>query len=366
MKFILNFLQSYNWVLIGSALLLSSIGLLEIYSIQVGEVFIEANLVQRQATFILIGLLAMIVVGRINWRYYSDSVVPSLGLYIASILLLGGLFIFGVEINSSLSWYSLGPVNFEPVELVKILVLIFLARFFSVRYQQMFQLRHTLISLAYFAIPLGLVLAQPDAGSAVILVLLWAGSVLVAGMKPRQVVLLLSGGIITILLAWSFAFADYQKDRVMLLVNPDLDPQGAGYNLRQSLIAVGAGGIFGTGLGLGTQTQLSFLPEAQTDFIFSSIAEETGVLGVVVVLSLYAIVLFHIFKIGINSQHAFQKLFAFSFALLLFVQAFINVSMSLGLLPVIGITLPFISLGGSSVVASWIGIGILHSIRNYR
>ena len=227
----------------------------------------------------------------------------------------------------------------------------------------MYQVKHILLSGFYVFLPVTLTFFQPDFGSIIILVALWIGVLIVSGIKLRHFLILSFCGLLVLSLTWVFLMKDYQKERVVSFVMPS-DPLGAGWSQNQAKIAIGAGEIFGQGLFKGSQTQYGFLPEPHTDFIFSAIAEETGLMGVSVLLMLFLVLIWRIFKIAINSQSNFPRLFSIGFAILLISQIFIHIGMNLGILPIIGISLPLISYGGSGLITILAGLGIVQNIKN--
>ena len=232
------------------------------------------------------------------------------------------------------------------------------------RHIEMYRIRHILLSGAYILLPIVLIFPQPDLGQVLILIALWIGVLLISGIKLRHFLILVLCFLLISILSWSFLLRDYQKERVLSFLFP-YDPLGVSWSQNQAKIAVGSGGVFGQGLGSGSQTQYGFLPEPQTDFIFSAIAEETGLLGVSVLLFLFSILFWRIMKIAIDSQTNFPRLFASGLTIILVSQTFIHIGMNLGLLPIIGIPLPLISYGGSNLIATFIGLGILQSIKTH-
>lgn len=274
------------------------------------------------------------------------------------LVLAGSFAVRGVE-----AWLRFGNVFLQPVELVKLALIILLAKFFSKRHVEIYRLQHLVVSGMYLAIPAGLVLAQPDLGSAIILAAIWVAIIIFSGMKLRHFLLLLAVASLLIFGAWNFTLAPYQKARITAFLNPYADPKGAGYQMIQSMIAVGSGQLWGKGLGYGSQTHLHFLPEAETDFIFAAFAEEWGFVGIAIMLALLLIVLWRIIRIGAHASDNFSRLYALGFGALIFVQSFIHIGMNMGLMPITGITLPFVSYGGSSLVTLLAGVGILQNIK---
>ena len=231
------------------------------------------------------------------------------------------------------------------------------------RHVEMYRFRHIVVSGLYVAVPATLVLFQPELGSLLVMVSIWLGIMLVAGIRARHLIVLTLLGVLLLSFAWIFALEDYQKGRVLTFFNPQRDPYGQGYNVTQSLIAVGSGGIFGQGVGQGVQAQFGFLPEKQTDFIFAALVEELGVLGAAFLIILFAVLIWRIGLVAKRAQNNFARLAAVGFAIMIFSQATINIGMNLGLFPVTGIPLPLVSYGGSSIIMLFITLGFLQSIQ---
>lgn len=359
----MNFLKHFkklDWFLIISSILLVLLGLVSLYSSSLGrDNFVNFN---KQVIYFSIGIFLIFLLSFFDYRIIKNSPYLILIFYFISCLALAGLFFFTEEIRGIRSWYRIGDISINPIEYTKIALIFVLARYFSSRHIEMYRLKHILVSGLYFFIPSFLVLFQPDLGSVLILICLWLGILLISGIKLKHFLILVLCGIIIFAFSWSFVFRDYQKARIISFIEPQLEPLGMGWSQNQSKIAIGSGGIFGQGISQGSQTQYGFLPEPQTDFIFASIAEEMGLIGVTVLLFLYLVLLFRIFKIAIISQNNFSRLFAAGSAILLVSQIFINIGMNLGLLPIIGTPLPFISYGGNNLIINFIILGILENI----
>lgn len=323
---------------------------------------------KKQLFFLAIGIVLMLMIPLFDYRQLKSSSPLVLVIYLFAVALLGAVFIFGSEIRGSVSWFRIGSFSVEPVEFVKIISIVLLAKFFTLRHAEIYRLRHIILSAAYIAIPVVLVLAQPDFGSAILLLAVWFGMMIVAGIKRKHFLALIMLGIAALSVMWFSVFKDYQKERILTFLNPSRDPYGSGYNIIQAKIAIGSGGLLGHGLGQGTQTRLGFLPEAHTDFVFAAIAEEFGFVGALFIFVGYAFLSWRIIKIAGNSSNNFAKLFCFGFLILLFSQFIINTGMNLGLMPVTGITLPFLSYGGSSLISVFIALGIVQSmaVRNFK
>jgi rod shape determining protein RodA len=364
MKSFIIHLRKLDWVLIIVAILLVGFGLLSIYSSSLGKGdFLNF---EKQIIFFGIGIILMIFLSFFDWRMLREDPHLILILYFLCLALLVGLFFFAPEIRGTKSWYKLGPVSIDPIEFTKIVLIILLAKYFSTRHIEMYRINHILISGLYIFIPSLLVFLQPDLGSVLILISLWLGVLILSGIKIRHFLILVLVFLLIFIFSWKTFLKDYQKERILSFIWPQIsDTLKIGWNQRQAKIAIGSGGIFGQGIGKGSQTQLGFLPEPQTDFIFSAMAEETGLIGISFLLFLFSILIWRIFKIAISSQSNFAYLFASGLSLLFIIQIFIHIGMNIGILPIIGIPLPLISYGGSSLVATLIGLGILQSIKTH-
>lgn len=360
MKEVLLSLKRLDWVLVACALLLFSIGILSIYSSSIGKD--DFSNFQKQIIFGIFGFLLMFGLSFFNWRLLRDDPYFIVALYFLGLFALAGLFFFAPEIRGVKKWYQLGPFSLDPAEFLKVVLIILFAKYFSIRHIEMYRIRHILLSGLYVALPVLLLFFQPDLGSVLILIGLWVGVLLVSGIKLRHFLIMAFVAFLVAVVGWNFLLLDYQKQRVVSFFEPS-DPLGAAWSQTQSKIAVGSGLIFGKGFGRGSQTQLGFLSEPQTDFIFAAIAEEFGFFGAAILLFLFSILLWRIVKIAIRAKSNFPRLFAVGFAILLIFKIFINIGMNIGLLPVIGIPLPFVSYGGSNLIASFIALGILQSIK---
>jgi len=286
-------------------------------------------------------------------------------LFLFSSFILLVLIILGHISNGAKSWFSFGLFSFQPVDLMKLVLVLVLAKYFSRRHVEIRDVKHIFISLFYAFIPLVLVLLQPDFGSAMIIFFIWLGMVLVSGIFKTHLLLVFLSAIVIFSLLWVFAFAPYQKARIENFLNPLSDIHGSGYNALQSTIAVGSGQIMGKGLGFGTQSRLKFLPENQTDFIFAAFAEEWGFIGSFLIFLLFGLVIWRILCSAYIGASNFEMLFGMGIAIYLMSHILINIGMNLGLMPVTGITLPFMSYGGSHLLTEFAGLGILMSMRSY-
>ena len=360
MNSILANFKKFDWALLASVFLISGWSLATIYYLSADADFLNFK---KQLAFFVVSFLVMAAASFFNYQIFRNQPLFLVFIYGLASMLLVLVLIFGQKIRGTTGWFSFAVINFAPVELVKLIIILILAKFFSQRYIELYRIRHLAISFAYVILPVFLVLLQPDLGSAFVLLAIWLGLVIVSGIKIRHLFIIILIGLVVAGIMWSGFLKDYQKKRIITFLNPQKDALGQSYNLRQSLIAIGSGKLFGKGLGKGTQSQLKFLPEAHTDFIFAVIAEEWGFLGVIGLFLLFGVLLYRILRIGFLSANNFAKLFSFGIVIMLFVEILINVGMNLVLLPVVGISLPFISYGGSSALVNFLGLGILQSIR---
>ena len=361
---VLIHLKKLDWILITAALFLVGLGLISIYSSSItsGD-FLNFK---KQIIFLVIGFTLMILISFFDWRVLKEDPYLILFSYFFCLILLGGLFFFVSKIRGVKSWYTIGPISLDPIEFTKIILIILLAKYFSTRHVEMYRINHILISGVYLLVPSLLIFFQPNLGSVLILISIWIGILIVSGIKLRHFLILILVFLLIFVFGWKTLLKDYQRERILTFIQPQIsDPLKIGWSQRQAKIAIGVGGIFGQGIGEGSQTQYGFLSEPKTDFIFSAVAEETGLVGVGILLLLFSILLWRIFKIAIESQSNFAYLFASGMAFLFISQIFIHIGMNIGILPIIGISLPFVSYGGSSLVANFIGLGILQSIKTH-
>ncbi|MBU1102711.1 rod shape-determining protein RodA [Patescibacteria group bacterium] len=353
-------IKKLDWILIAAAMAMCAIGSLTLFGIDAGGQ--AGSFFNKQILFVAIGAAVMFGLSFFDYRIFKNYTFIPVILYVILLILLVLVLILGKEIRGSVGWFRLGEINFEPVELAKIIIILVLAKYFSGRHVEVYRVRHIIASLVYVGLPLGLVLLQPDLGSSLILIAIWLGIVILSGIKPRHLMVVLLSGIIISSLAWAFALKPYQQERILSFLNPSKDPLGHSYNLIQSKIAIGSGGLWGKGLGHGSQSQLNFLPEKHTDFIFAVLAEEWGFLGILFLFAVYLLFFWRLIKLIFICRNNFFRLFVAGFALMLFAQIFINVGMNLGLVPITGISLPFISYGGSNLLINFIALGIVQSI----
>ena len=352
-----NKIRDLDFILLACLLLLGFISLATMYSTDGGEMLFHTK--SHFFKFIIFTLL-MLLISFFNIRFWFS--IGYLG-YLITVLMLIYTVNFGITASGSQRWINLYFINIQPSELMKIFIILCLAKFFHrKRLENVNSLYSVLISLIIIFLPMSLVIIQPDLGTAVLIsisgiVVLWF-----AGLNHKYFFYSILISVLSLPFIISF-LKPYQKLRVLTFLNPDRDPLGAGYQIIQSKIAVGSGGIFGKGFLKGTQSYLEFLPEKHTDFIFTLFSEEFGFVGSVFLLLIYSIIIYRIVRIGSISRSYFAKLFCYGFATSMFVYIVINMSMVLGLLPIVGSPLPIMSYGGSSMLATMIGFGIVMSAK---
>ncbi|MEK7228297.1 MAG: rod shape-determining protein RodA [Patescibacteria group bacterium] len=324
----------------------------------------SSSLFTKQLLWLSVGLILLVGVAFTDVRFLRDSRYVVIA-YLCSLALLVLVLLVGKTVKGAQSWFGFGDFSFQPTDFVKILVVIVLAKYFSRRHIAITQFRHLIISAIYALVPIGLILLQPDFGSAMVVALLWLGMALVSGISKKHILLVLGIAIVIFSISWLFLFKPYQKARVVSFINPTSDIRGAGYNAYQSVIAVGSGKILGKGLGYGTQSRLNFLPEYQTDFVFAAFSEEWGFFGSLLVLCCFSYILWRLKVHAQRGASNFETLFCVGYMLLLFGHIVVNIGMNIGIMPVTGIPLPFMSYGGSHLLAEFVGLGIVLSMTRY-
>jgi rod shape determining protein RodA len=356
---ILRQLQRFDWVLILSVLALFAFGISAIYSVELSGDSADFIFVKKQLITFGLGVIALITMARSNYLLLRSH---GRAIYIAGVMLMVLVLIFGRELNGTTGWFIVGPFSFQPVEFMKFAVALQLARYFGEHARRRFGWREILGSGFLTLLPVGLTMMQPDLGSAVLLIGIWVIMMFFAGIRWTHALVLLGATFLAILLAWSFVLADYQKQRVEVFLNPQIDPLESGYNVTQAKIAIGSGMLLGRGLGFGSQSQLKFLPESKTDFIFAVIAEELGFVGILLVLFAIAILYSRMLLLARRVKDQFATFLVIAIFGLFFSQITVNIGVNLSILPATGVALPFVSYGGTSLLVSLFLIGILESI----
>ena len=378
--------RSIDWILFLAVLPIIASGLVTMYSFEkesparcavpepaavetsegtvcVREVPAPANTYfSKQLIWLLFSFAVFFAGSFIDWRFLRRSDVL-FGLFLVGCMLLLLLFLLGTT-RGIHGWLNFGIFSVQPVEPVKLILILVLAKYFSRRHIEIAHIRHILVSGVYAFILFALVLLQPDLGGALVIACIWFGMVMLDFKKHLLTVLLI--GAISGLFLWSYVFKDYQKQRLVTFLHPLTDIRGSGYNAYQSMIAVGSGEVFGKGVGYGTQSRLKFLPEYETDFIFAAFAEEWGFMGVIVIFICYGIIIWRILRNALHGLSNFEILYGLGLSILIMSQFLIHIGMNIGLLPVTGITLPFMSYGGTTMLILFTGLGILMGMRRYR
>jgi rod shape determining protein RodA len=353
-------IQNFEWTLLGLALAVSLIGVINLTSAAPGsEPGVIPDTAWRQLSWLAVGSLALLAALIPDYRTLERFAFPFYGFCI--VLLVAVLF-FAPVINGSQRWLILGPARIQPSELTKLALILVFARVLQRRGAQELELANLAVPALIIAVPCALVLRQPDLGTSMLIALLSGSFLLVARVRATLLLWLGAASIAGASLAWFYYLHDYQKDRLLTFLNPESDPLGAAYHAIQSQIAIGSGGILGRGFQKGPQSQLDFLPEQQTDFVFSVLAEEWGFVGASIVLLLYLALIVRGLMIARASKDAFGTYLAVGVVALFFWAGAINVGMVLGVVPVVGVPLPLLSYGGSSLVASLLGVGLLMNI----
>lgn len=346
---------------------LVGIGIANLYSATRLEPESTLPVYLKQVYWLGLGVIVMICAAAVDYHFFERW---GYWIYAANILLLAGLFVFGDRSSGTVRWYTAGPVSFQPSEYMKLSLIFALSKYFSgVMTEDGLKLTNLIIPTFMIAVPAALVLKEPDLGSAGLLVLVFLTMVFTIRMRPRTLVSLVVAGAVSappiLYFGWKF-LKPYQRQRILTFIDPNLDPLGSGYHIIQSKIAVGSGGFVGKGFMNGTQGLLKFLPEQHTDFIFSVLAEEWGFVGAVVVVSFFLVLILRGLSVAREAKDFFGGAVATGISSFFIWQFFINIGMATGIFPVVGIPLPFLSYGGSSLVASLCAVGLLIGIHRKR
>lgn len=318
----------------------------------------------RQIIWIAISLVVFFFFSTIDFKFLRKTGII-FGLYVGIVVVLVSLFILATATKGAQGWFSLGAFSIQPSEFAKLVLIMVLAKYFSRRHLEIKNFKHILVSGVYAGVIFILVALQPDFGSAIIIFSIWFGMVLVSGISKKHLLIVFTLVALVVGLLWNFVFYEYQKQRIMTFIHPLEDIRGAGYNAYQSTITVGSGQIMGKGLGYGTQSRLKFLPEYQTDFIFAAFAEEWGFVGVIILLGLYLYVLWRILEDSMNGATNFEVLFGVGITIMFVAHLLVHIGMNVGIMPVTGITIPFMSYGGSHLLVTFMALGIVMSMRRY-
>lgn len=350
-----GFLRRQDWFLNGALAVLALASLTVMKSAGGGQF-------SQQLIWFVIGFVIVFASAAFDWRIIVNYRWMLFLFYGIVVVLLASTLIFAPEIRNVRGWLVLGEFRFQPSELAKVSLIILLSYFFAKRHVRIAHAATLMVSLVYAAIPAAIVFLQPDWGSALVLLGVWVSYLLVSGIKWRH--LLIGCVIIAVLffISWNFMLQDYQKERVIGFLEPAYDPLGVNWGVIQAKIAIGSAGILGKGFGQGTQLQLGFLPEPTTDFIFAALTEEWGLAGAFIVVGAFLVLATRAVRIGLMATNAFSQFVSLGTAALFLIEFFLNVGSNIGFVPVIGVTFPFLSYGGSSLLTKSILVGIMQSI----
>lgn len=351
--------SGFDAILFFAMLGLTTMGLVTMYSNIGDNVFFD-----RQIFWILIASVFLFIAIIPDYRFLRTGNVTFF-LFLATVASLILVLFIGEITLGAQSRFDLGFFSLQPSDPAKLVLIIVLAKYFAKRHELIGDFKHILVSGFYALAIFGLVFIQPDFGSAIILFFVWFGMVLVSGIKIRHLATVFLLGVVAFLVMWQFIFMDYQKERISTFLDPLSDIQGAGYNAYQSTVAIGSGELFGKGIGYGTQSKLLYLPEYETDFIFSAFAEEWGLIGVVLLFTLFSIVVWRLLHHAVNGYTNFERLFASGVCMLMVAHFFVHIGMNIGLLPVTGTTIPFLSYGGSHLLTEFLAIGMVMGMSKY-
>lgn len=349
-----------EWPLFAIAGALSLLGILTMHPFgEAGD-----SLASRQLVWLFVGVIAYVVCLFADLHFIRRTPVIVTG-YVFAIALLILLLLVANPVQGAQSWFNVGPFSFQPADFAKLVFVALLAKYFSRRHVEMKHPKHVILSALYASVIILLILVQPDLGTAVILGFVWLGLVLVSGISKKHLAVLFMLGAITATGLWFFGLREYQRTRIVAFINPAADIRGAGYNAYQSVVAVGSGELFGKGIGYGTQSKLRFLPEYETDFIFAAFAEEWGFVGVTLVLTLYGLLLARLLSIARRAATNFDAFFTIGVAIMFASHVCIHAGINLGILPVTGTTIPFMSYGGSHLLMEFAALGIVASLARH-
>ena len=352
-------LSHIDWILVAATIPVLSAGLVSMYA------FVGVNnYFEKQLFWIPLAFIVFFVLSFVDIRALRKT-NAILGLFLAFCFSLMLLFLVGSVFKGARGWFNFGFFAVQPSDPMKLALILILAKYFSRRHIEIAHFKHIIISGIYTLIPFVLVLIQPDFGSAIILFAIWFGMTIVTGISKKHLLIVFGIGAIAFVVLWSAVLHPYQKTRIKTFLHPLTDIRGAGYNAYQSTIAVGSGQLLGKGIGYGTQSRLKFLPEYQTDFIFASFAEEWGFVGVLLLLLCYGLIIWRILAAAMVGATNFEILYALGLAIFFMTQLCIHIGMNMGLMPVTGQTLPFMSYGGSHLMTEFAGLGILMGMRRY-
>lgn len=355
----LKYLFSVDWNIFIPISVLMIFGLLTMSSFNTSD-----NIFFRQLIIIIISLIIFLIFSNLDYRFLKNSHIL-ISIYGFLIFLLMLIFVVGHISKGGARWFNLGSFFVGPSEPMKLVLILILAKFFSKRHIAIANIKNIFISLFYLIIPAVLISLQPDLSTAIILSSVWFGMLLISGLSRKHIVWFVSIAICMFFLLWNFYFQSFQKNRIINFINPTRDLQGTGWNAYQSLVAAGSGGLTGKGVGYGTQSRLGFLPEHETDFIFASFLEEWGMMGGLIVFILFSIIIFDLSRKSMRGETNFETLFTIGVCIWISVQTLFNIGMNIGIFPVTGIPLPFMSHGGSHILIECAALGMCVGMSKY-
>ena len=353
----LTYLKKLDWWLVVIVVVIVGLGIASFYNIGPRS----PDLIKRQAVFLIAGIIVMLAMSFFDYRILKNFSLASLILYSAAAVLLV-LALASKEIRGVSSWIIFGSFTFEPAEFAKFALLVLLAKYFSQKHVEIYSARHILASAVFVSLPVLLTFVQPDLGSVIVMIFIWLGMLLFAGIKRSHLLVILMLGVIISTFSWFFVLKPYQRTRITTFINPYLDPRGTGYNTLQSRIAFGSGRWLGIAFDKKT-SQRAIVPEPYNDFALANFARKFGFIGILSLMSLFAALMFRIGKIASRADNNFAKLFSLGLMVIIFAHVVINSGVNLGLLPITGIPLSFLSYGGSHLLILMIGLGIMQNIR---
>lgn len=354
-----SYFRRLDWVLLASVVVLALFGLVMLYSLTLNVTKPDVASFHQQTLFVALSVVVFFLAALFDYRYFRSY---GWVLFASGIVALLGVLFFGTEIRGAKSWFVVGQLTFQPVELGKVLLILFFAKYFSDHAKDLTRFRHLAVSGAGTAAYLLLVMLQPDFGSALILLGMFLAIAVFVNVRRLHLFLLLIVLVVAGAVGWKFMLQDYHRNRILAVVSPSHVSLQQRYNVEQATVAIGSGRLFGRGLGLGTQSQLNFLPEQKTDFIFAVVAEELGFMGAAVLLGLYGLFFSRLYRIAARCRDEFGVYIVVGVGAALFIQMAMNIGMNLGLFPVAGVPLPFVSYGGSSLLSLFLAAGIVESV----
>ncbi len=363
MRRFLELLERFDWTLLTGALTLAAVGIVAIYGIGTSRDPIDLFPFYKQFTVTLIGLALVFGLIFLDYRHYRSY---SFIIYLIGGFLLLAVLVFGHSVNSTEGWFRLGSLSFQPVEIAKIALVIYLSALFVRRGQRRLNWKTFGLGACATLVYVGLVMLQPDFGSAMILIAIFGILSLFAGLPRRAWIILPLVITAASAIIWTVGLKPYQRERILTFLHPNVDTRGASYNATQARIAIGSGGVFGKGIGEGSQARLRFLPEAATDFMFAVLGEELGLVGVAVILGLFLLIFYRYIRLAYESEDDFAALLLVGLSAILLVHVVVNAGMNLGVMPVTGIPLPFLSAAASYLLVAFFSIGIAQSVATRR